>query len=85
MIPSPPVNLSRSPKPSPPCTSVAVTSAPASPLATMGCTSGFNIYDIKKAVKVADAVYQRRNKSFDKIEKDILYSVHDQTATNRTL
>jgi len=55
------------------------------PSFTWGSTSGFKIYDIKKAVKVAGAVYKRRNKSFDKIEKDILYSVHDQTATNRTL
>jgi len=50
-----------------------------------GSTSGFNIYDIKKAVKVAEAVYKRRGIKFDKVEKDILYAVYDQTATNRTL
>lgn len=55
------------------------------PSFTWGSTSGFHIYDIKKAVKVAEAVYKRRDIKFDKVEKDILYAVHDQTATNRTL
>jgi UDP-N-acetylglucosamine diphosphorylase/glucosamine-1-phosphate N-acetyltransferase len=55
------------------------------PSFTWGSTSGFNIYDIRKAVKVAEAMYKRRNMEFDKTEKDILYAVYDQTATNRNL
>lgn len=55
------------------------------PSFSWGGTSGFNVYDIKKAIGVAEAVYKRRNLEFDEIEKDILVNVFDQTATNRLL
>jgi len=50
-----------------------------------GGTSGFKAYDIKKAIKVASAVYARRGKEFDEVEKDILVNVFDLTAKNRYL
>ncbi len=50
-----------------------------------GGTSGFKVNDIKKAIKVAEAVFKRRNKKFDDIEKEILINVFDQTATNRII
>jgi UDP-N-acetylglucosamine diphosphorylase/glucosamine-1-phosphate N-acetyltransferase len=55
------------------------------PSFSWGGTSGFKIYDIKKAMKVAEAVYKRRNKKFDEIEQDIMANVFDQTASNRYL
>ncbi|MCD4682474.1 MAG: GlmU family protein [Bacteroidales bacterium] len=55
------------------------------PSFTWGGKSGHKIYDIKKALEVAEAMYQRRDIPFDKIEKELLINVFDQTATNRTL
>lgn len=55
------------------------------PSFSWGGTSGFKVYDIKKAIGVAKAVYGRRNKDFDEIEMDILINVFDQTASNRYL
>jgi len=55
------------------------------PSFSWGGTSGFKIYDIKKAMKVAETVYSRRNKKFDEIDQDIMANVFDQTATNRYL
>jgi UDP-N-acetylglucosamine diphosphorylase/glucosamine-1-phosphate N-acetyltransferase len=50
-----------------------------------GGVSGFKIYDIKKAIKVAESMYARRDKVFDDVEKDILINLFDLTAVNRNL
>lgn len=50
-----------------------------------GGTSGFKIYDIKKAIKVAESMYARRGRVFDTIEKEILINLFDLTAVNRNL
>lgn len=55
------------------------------PSFSWGGTSGFNVYDIKKAIGVAEAVYKRRDLEFNEIDKDVLINVFDQTATNRLL
>lgn len=55
------------------------------PSFSWGGTSGFKGYNIQKAIKVAEAVYARRGKSFDEVEKDILINVYDETASNRFL
>ena len=55
------------------------------PSFSWGGTSGFKIYDYKKAIKVAEAMYDRRDKVFDAIEKDILINLFDLTAVNRNL
>ncbi len=55
------------------------------PSFSWGGTSGFKIYDIKKALQVAEAVYKRRDKVFDETEKEILVNVYDVTASNRNL
>lgn len=47
------------------------------PSFSWGGTSGFSIYDIKKAFLVADAMYKRRNIVFGKTEKNILSKVFD--------
>jgi UDP-N-acetylglucosamine diphosphorylase/glucosamine-1-phosphate N-acetyltransferase len=55
------------------------------PSFSWGGTSGFKIYDYKKAIKVAETMYNRRGKIFDEIEKEIMVSLHYQTAENRNL
>jgi UDP-N-acetylglucosamine diphosphorylase/glucosamine-1-phosphate N-acetyltransferase len=55
------------------------------PSFSWGGTSGFHIYDIKKAMKVAEAVFARRDKAFDETEKEILINVFELTARNRLL
>ena len=50
-----------------------------------GGTSGFKIYDVKKAIKVAETMFARRGKVFDDIEKEILINLFDLTAANRNL
>jgi len=55
------------------------------PSFSWGSTAGFKVYDIKKAVEVAEAVFARRNKKFDGAEKELLMNIFDQTATNRSL
>jgi UDP-N-acetylglucosamine diphosphorylase/glucosamine-1-phosphate N-acetyltransferase len=55
------------------------------PSFSWGGTSGFKIYDIKKAIKVAESMYTRRGLEFNTIEKDILISLYDLTAVNRNL
>ncbi|MCD4698677.1 MAG: GlmU family protein [Bacteroidales bacterium] len=47
--------------------------------------SGYKVFDIKKALKVAQAVYARRNRDFNETEQDILIEVFDQTARNRLM
>lgn len=55
------------------------------PSFSWGGTSGFKIYDYKKAIKVAEAMYARRGKVFDTIDKDILINLFELTAVNRNL
>ncbi|MCF8379444.1 MAG: GlmU family protein [Bacteroidales bacterium] len=55
------------------------------PSFSWGGTSGFKVFDIKKALKVAQAVYARRACNFNEKEQDILIEIFDQTATNRLL
>lgn len=55
------------------------------PSFSWGSTSGFKIYDIKKAIKVATAMFSRRNMDFDDIEKELLISAYEQSAENRNL
>ncbi len=55
------------------------------PSFSWGGTSGFSIYNVKKAIQVAEAMYARRGKKFDEIEKELFYNLFDQTASNRRL
>ncbi|MEZ5195233.1 MAG: GlmU family protein [Bacteroidales bacterium] len=55
------------------------------PSFSWGSTSGFKIYDIKKAIKVAEAMFARRGIDFDNIERELLMNVYEQTAENRNL
>ena len=55
------------------------------PSFSWGGTAGFHIYDIKKAMKVATAVFARRNIDFNEMEQDIMANVFDLTARNRYL
>lgn len=53
------------------------------PSFSWGGTMGIQDYDLKKAFKTNDAVFSRRNKKFDKTEKDILTEVFGLTYKNR--
>lgn len=55
------------------------------PSFSWGGPAGYHIYDIKKAIKVAEAVYARRDKPFDEVEQSILSYVFELTARNRLL
>ena len=55
------------------------------PSFSWGGTSGYKIFDIRKAMRVAQAMFARRNMEFDEVEKEILINVFDQTATHRNL
>ena len=55
------------------------------PSFSWGGTSGYKTFDIRKAMQVAKAMYDRRNKEFDDVEREILLNVFDQTATHRNL
>jgi len=55
------------------------------PSFSWGGTTGFKIFDVNKAISVAEAVYARRNKTFDEMEQEIMVQVFDITATNRRL
>ncbi|MCK5774881.1 MAG: GlmU family protein [Bacteroidales bacterium] len=47
-----------------------------------GGTGKQSTFDIKKAIKVASIVYDRREKDFDKMEQDILRAIFNLTITN---
>jgi len=47
-----------------------------------GGTGKQSTFEIRKAIKVAKIVYERRNKDFDKTEQDILKAVFDLTIAN---
>ncbi|MFZ4414875.1 MAG: putative sugar nucleotidyl transferase, partial [Bacteroidales bacterium] len=55
------------------------------PSFSWGGVNGISTYDIKKAVIVAQRVYERRNLAFNDIEKDILNHVFNLTYKNRML
>jgi hypothetical protein len=55
------------------------------PSFSWGGPGGSKIYDIKKAMMVAKAVYARRGLDFDEKEAEIMINVFDQTASNRFL
>lgn len=55
------------------------------PSFSWGGTGGFKVYDINKAIDVAESVYDRREIAFNEIEKDILNNVFDLTAVNKSL
>ena len=53
------------------------------PSFSWGGVSGFSTYNIKKALRVAEAVYARRDLPFAKTDKDILEYVFELTKSNR--
>jgi len=53
------------------------------PSFSWGGTHGYADFDLKKAVKIAEAVYARRGKAFDKIESSILKEIYSLTHKNR--
>lgn len=53
------------------------------PSFSWGGTQGFIDYELKKAFKTIEKVYERRNKVFDKTEQAILTEVFNQTFKNR--
>ncbi len=55
------------------------------PSFSWGGTAGFKIYNIRKAIQVAESVFARRNRVFEEAEKEILINVYDVTASNRNL
>jgi hypothetical protein len=55
------------------------------PSFSWGGVSGFKNFDIRKALKVAEAMYKRRGKDFDEVERELLVNVFDLTAANRNL
>jgi len=55
------------------------------PSFSWGGTSGYKVFDIRKAMQVAQAMFSRRNKEFDDVEKEILINIFDQTASHRNL
>ena len=55
------------------------------PSFSWGGTYGYKIFDIRKAMQVAQAMFSRREMEFGEVEKEILINVFDQTATNRNL
>lgn len=55
------------------------------PSFSWGGTKGFKIFNIEKATKVAESVYERRSLDFSEIDKDILLNVFDMTAANKSL
>ena len=55
------------------------------PSFTWGGVSGFTTYDIKKAIRVATRVFERREIEFNEIEQNILTSVFKLTYKNRLL
>ena len=48
-----------------------------------GGAQGFEVYTLTKVCETAELVYQRRNREFDQIERDILAKVFELTEQNR--
>lgn len=53
------------------------------PSFSWGGTSGFSVFKISKAIKIAEAVYARRDLPFNQVDEDILKFVFELTAQNR--
>ncbi len=53
------------------------------PSFSWGGTHGYADFDLKKAVKIAEVVYARRGKAFDRIESSILKEIYSLTHKNR--
>ena len=53
------------------------------PSFSWGGASGFTVYDINKALEVAEKVYERRNENLDDTEKNILKYVFEKTSKYR--
>jgi UDP-N-acetylglucosamine diphosphorylase/glucosamine-1-phosphate N-acetyltransferase len=53
------------------------------PSFTWGGTQGFADFELKKAFRIAEAVFARRSKVFDKTEKAILVEIYGLTHNNR--
>jgi UDP-N-acetylglucosamine diphosphorylase/glucosamine-1-phosphate N-acetyltransferase len=53
------------------------------PSFTWGGTQGFADFELKKAFRIAEAVFNRRSKVFGKIDKDILIEIYGLTHNNR--
>lgn len=50
-----------------------------------GGTAGLKVFDIDKAIQVAEKMYQRRNIEMSDLDKDILINVYKQTLKNKRL
>ena len=50
-----------------------------------GGTSGFIPYDLKRAIKVAETVYKRRDLEFSQVDKDIFETVSKLAYNNRNI
>lgn len=53
------------------------------PSFSWGSPAGMKPYDLNKAFQVAEAVFQRRSKSFDDVEKDIFRHINDLEINQR--
>ena len=53
------------------------------PSFSWGGTSGFSVYRLTKVFEVVEKVFARRDRKFDKLEKDILAHVYDMTKRYR--
>ncbi|NOU48236.1 MAG: glucose-1-phosphate thymidylyltransferase, partial [Bacteroidales bacterium] len=53
------------------------------PSFTWGGTQGFADFELKKAFRIAEAVFARRSKVFGKTERDILVEIYSLTHKNR--
>ncbi|MDY0077244.1 MAG: GlmU family protein [Bacteroidales bacterium] len=53
------------------------------PSFSWGGTHGFSDFDLKKAIKIATAVFKRRGFEFDRIEQNILKEIYSLTHKNR--
>ncbi|MFZ4522916.1 MAG: GlmU family protein [Bacteroidales bacterium] len=55
------------------------------PSFSWGGTAGHTNYSIKKAMEVAEIVFQRRRRVFDEVERDLLTNVYNLTLKNKYL
>ncbi|NOX45646.1 MAG: glucose-1-phosphate thymidylyltransferase [Chlorobi bacterium] len=55
------------------------------PSFSWGGTNGFKVFNFKKAVEVASAVYKRRDMGFGEVDREILKYVFELTGRNRRL
>jgi len=53
------------------------------PSFSWGGTHGFSDFDLRKAIKIATAVFKRRSLEFDRIEQNILKEIYSLTHKNR--